>query len=164
MGTIRYSAEFKERALQQVYCRKGRTIEAVAAELNMNLYSLKNWMRDAVKSHKKPLTETKRPNDWLAQERLLALQESYALGEPALSVWCRERGLFVHNLTQWRTEFCNFNTVKNADKNNHALRQLKVEHQALKRDLNRKEKALAETAALLVLQKKFHALLGGEAE
>jgi len=32
----------------------------------------------------------------------------------------------------------------------------------LQRDLRRKERALAEAAALLVLQKKFQALLGDE--
>jgi len=39
-----------------------------------------------------------------------------------------------------------------------------VENQRLERELNRKEKALAEAAALLVLQKKYRALLGGEVE
>ena len=40
-----------------------------------------------------------------------------------------------------------------------ALRELQVKHDKLQRELTRKEKALAEAAALLVLQKKFQALL-----
>jgi hypothetical protein len=41
---------------------------------------------------------------------------------------------------------------------------LKTENQRLERELNRKEKALAEAAALLVIQKKYRALLGEEVE
>jgi len=40
------------------------------------------------------------------------------------------------------------------------IKQLKTENKALKKELNRKERALAETAALLVLKKKVHEIWG----
>ena len=40
------------------------------------------------------------------------------------------------------------------------MRQLSQQNQKLKRELTRKDKALAETAALLVLQKKVNAIWG----
>ena len=42
------------------------------------------------------------------------------------------------------------------------MRTLKDENDQLKRELTRKERALAEAAALLILQKKFRALWEGE--
>ena len=43
-----------------------------------------------------------------------------------------------------------------------ALEEEKAKNKNLAKELRRKEKALAETATLLVLQKKFQALLEGE--
>jgi hypothetical protein len=78
-----------------------------------------------------------------------------------LQAWCRERGLFVHHLTTWRAAFCE--TTKTGP-GARELRTLKDENDQLKRDLLRKEKALSEAAALLILQKKFRALWEDEAK
>ena len=70
-------------------------------------------------------------------------------------------GLFAHHLTSWRAAFCE--TAK-AGPEARQLRTLKDENDQLKRDLLRKEKALSEAAALLILQKKFRALWEDEAK
>ncbi len=49
-------------------------------------------------------------------------------------------------------------------KNQSETKALRQENKALKKELNRKDKALAETAALLVLQKKVHAIWGTNAD
>lgn len=158
----KYSRAFVEQALVKVYSRGNCTIEAVAEELNINHYTLKSWMRDQTKQHKKPTpaaSAEKRPQDWRVEEQLLALQESFSLTGEALNAWCRERGLFPHHLASWKASFCGAQksgatgTVSKVEE-----RQLKDEIEQLKRELKRKEKALAEAAALLVLQKKFRAL------
>ena len=78
-----------------------------------------------------------------------------------LHAWCREKGLFEHQLKTWRDAFCSA-PVSDSRESKAALRDLQAKHEALQRELRRKEKALAEAAALLVLQKKFQILLGGE--
>jgi transposase-like protein len=102
--------------------------------------------------------------DWSSEERLTALQQSYGLLGEDLNAWCRERGVFAHQLEQWKANFCSHNEVGLQREEVSALRALKVENKSLERELLRKYKALAEAAALLVLQKKFRALLGGEVE
>jgi hypothetical protein len=92
------------------------------------------------------------------------LQQSYSLLGEDLNTWCRERGVFVHQLEQWKTDFCSQGATGEQREETRVLRALKVENQSLERELLRKDKALAEAAALLVLQKKFRALLGGEVE
>ena len=96
----------------------------------------------------------KRPQDWNAEAQLVALHETHGLSGEALHAWCRENGLFAHHLTSWKTAFC---TEAKAASGTHEMRTLKDENAQLKRELLRKEKALAETAALLIPQKKFRA-------
>jgi hypothetical protein len=108
--------------------------------------------------------KSKRPEDWSAEERLAALQQSYSLLGEDLNTWCRERGVFIHQLEQWKTDFCSQGDSVDKREEARILRTLKEEIQSLERNLLRKDKALAEAAALLVLQKKFRALLGGEVE
>lgn len=101
---------------------------------------------------------------WSAAQRLQALLTTHGMTGPALAAWCREKGLFEHQLQQWRASFCAMGHVgaqvtSNAQHGQGQLRELQLKYAALQRDLNRKDRALAETAALLVLQKKFQALL-----
>lgn len=158
-----YTAAFKEHALSKVYSRGERTILAVAEELNINVLTLKNWMKKAV-SDKRTHVEPKARSlqDWRPEERLAALRASHGLEGEALNAWCRERGLFAHQLAQWQEEFCQAVGADWGRESQRELRTLKEENQRLQREVARKDKALAEAAALLVLQKKFQALLGGE--
>lgn len=150
-----YSEAFIEQALVKVFSRGQRTIKDVAAELQINMYTLKNWMkRNSVPKNKAIPTTDKRPTDWTAAEKLTALQETHALSEEALSAWCREKGLFAHHLAGWKGEFCAPKEPMPAIQ----MRTLKDENMSLKKEIQRKDKALAEAAALLVLQKKFRAL------
>ena len=151
-----YSKAFVEQALVKVFSRGDRTVASVADELNMKYHTLKNWMkRGSVSKDNGLVTKEKRPQDWSAEEQLLALQESHSLSGEALTAWCREHGVFAHNLTSWKTAFCAESKMASGHRE---LRVLKGENDQLKRELMRKEKALAEAAALLILQKKFRAL------
>ena len=163
---IRYSAGFKEQALVKVYSRlNDQSIQSVANNLNINLFTLKAWMKKSEQDVNKPIqTKSKRPEDWSPEERLAALQETYHLNGEELNAWCRERGVFIHQLEQWKVDFCSQGDAVDKREDARVLRTLKEENQSLERELLRKDKALAEAAALLVLQKKFRALLGGEVE
>ena len=149
-----YSPEFKEHALRQVLLRNGCTIQQIAADLNMTTSTLKGWMKEQKKSKSAP----KSVSSFTADERLTALHETFSLAPEALNAWCRERGLFVSQLQQWRNDFIGSSVDVSEQANALELRKLKVLHTKLEFDLRRKDQALAETAALLVLQKKFQAL------
>ena len=84
----------------------------------------------------------------------MALPESYALDDMARAGWCREHGVFEHQLAQWHQEFCT-PAVPASRETSGAFRELQRQHDQLQRELRRKEKALAEVAALLVLQKNL---------
>lgn len=151
-----YSKAFIEQALVKLFSRGDRTVKSVAEELNINYHTLKNWMkRGSVSKGSGVAVKEKRPQDWGREEQLVALHESHGMSGAPLNAWCRERGLFAHHLTGWKTAFC---AADKAAPGARELRVLKDENDQLKRELVRKEKALAEAAALLILQKKFRAL------
>ena len=159
---LKYSEAFIEQAVVKLLSRGKRTVREVALDLNVNYYTAKNWIkRGALDKVGVAPTKEKRPQDWSAQEQLVALHETHGLSGETLHTWCREKGLFAHHLASWEAAFCaETKTVAGT----RELRTLKDENEQLKRELVRKEKALAEAAALLIMQKKFRALWEDEAK
>jgi len=96
---------------------------------------------------------------WHAGSRLEAVITTAALNESAKSAWCRERGVYPSELEQWRssctTALSNPEEVRASPQ---ATRASAKRIKELERDLLRKDRALAETAALLVLSKKVAAI------
>jgi putative transposase len=67
---------------------------------------------------------------------------------------CRESVIYTQHLEQWKNNFSIGPTPKMTEEECAERKTLKQENDALRRELRRKEKALAEVAALLILQKK----------
>ena len=169
MQRNQHSPEFIEQALSKARERGSQTLQSVATELNMSLGTLKGWLKRSSRQgaelqHAPTLPGDVPARQWSPVQRLLALNESHALHGPALHAWCREKGLFEHQLIQWREAFCAVQppSVAGAAQQrlaNTALRALQGRHDQLQQEMRRKDRALAEAAALLVLQKKFQALV-----
>ena len=157
-----YSKSFIEQAVIKALSRDDRTITSVAEELNINHHTLRYWMKKKPVTESMSATKEKRPQDWTAEQQLVALHETHGLTGDALQAWCRERGVFAHHLTSWRDAFCAGG--KETAPGPREVRTLKDEIVKLKRDAERKDRALAEAAALLILQKKFRALWEDEAQ
>jgi transposase-like protein len=100
------------------------------------------------------------PEGWNARDKFAAVLESASLNEEDTAEYCRRKGIYPHQLKLWR-KACE---VAN-DWDKQANIKLKSEQKAnrkhikdLEKELHRKEKALAEAAALLVLKKKVQAI------
>jgi len=156
MNLSRYSPAFKEEVVRKMLTRGNRTIADMAAELNVPYHSVRNWLRNPKMADlHRPADGEKRPQEWTAQQRLQALLDTNTLAPEELNAWCRERGIFAHQLLAWKAEFT---TPAKPAADAGELRKLKGELASLQRELTRKDKALSEAAALLVLQKKYQAL------
>ena len=152
-----YSEVFIEQALVKVFSRGDRSVRSIAEDLQVNYHTLKNWMkRETVGKHDVTPRTEKRPQDWRAEEQLVALHETHGLLGESLNAWCREKGLFAHHLASWKAAFCA--ESKTSMSGARDVRELRDENGQIKREIVRKDKALAEAAALLMLQKKFRAL------
>jgi len=101
----------------------------------------------------------KRPQDWTAEEKLNAVIEAASVSEPELGAFLRRKGLHAAQLTEWRQMvLCGLEKRPVRASNKPTAQDRRVRE--LERELARKDKALAETAALLVLEKKVQALWG----
>ena len=161
-----HSPEFKEQALLKARHRGKRSVISIAGELNMAAGTLRKWLSasnktgPAASSVPAAAALDGPASSWTPAQRLMALQQSYGLDDTARAGWCREHGVFAHQLAQWHQAFCT-PAVPASREAPGEFRELQRQHEQLQRQLRRKDKALAEVAALLVLQKNFQALLEG---
>jgi hypothetical protein len=131
----------------------------LAKEIGVSVQTLERWREDAQ-------SRPARGRAWTAAGRLEAVITAAALDEAGKNAWCREHGVFPAELDKWRL---NATTAlaepEEARASPQATRQDKKRIKELERELLRKDRALAETAALLVLSKKVAAIFNkGEGE
>ena len=165
---IRQSTTFKLKAVERALNRTtSETLEDIAQQFNIGYSTLTRWMSAARQnkivsdSGEIPARE-KRPRDWTAQEKLQALVDTEALSDQETGQYCRGKGIFQHQIEQWKQALMNQASPPKTDKLVAENRTLKQENKQLQRELQRKEKALAEAAALLILKKKAQALFGSD--
>ena len=105
----------------------------------------------------------KSPNDWSPEEKLKTVLEADALSDDQIGEFIRRKGIHETHLQQWRLQMLDGlgKHPKRKTKTNKAeTKQIRQ----LEKELRRKDKALAETAALLVLKKKVQEIWGDEDE
>lgn len=100
-------------------------------------------------------------DSWSAEAKLAVVIESASLSQAELGEYCRKRGLYPEQIQQWKADMLSGVSGGSAERKaqQKQSRDERKEIKQLQKELRRKDKALAETAALLVLQKKFNALL-----
>lgn len=159
-----HSDAFREQALRKVFDRGSLPIRAIASDLGLNLGTLKEWMKEARRQSRQGAASPGAvPVDTESSAgRLDLLLASAGLSADALQAWCRERGIYAHQLLAWKAAFVLGGEAGALKPLRNERDALKHERDGLQRQLLRKDKALAEAAALLVLSKKFQALLAGE--
>lgn len=161
MSPKHFTHGFKEQAVQKALTRGSKTMKTIAQELNVGYSTLERWIRD-YKEMNPDKDKSQRPQDWTKEEQFQALMDTSAMDSEQRSRYCRGKGIFPHQLDAWRLKFTQPENIADATTNKAEIKTLKADNAALHKELRRKDKALAETAALLVLQKKFQALLEGE--
>ena len=159
---MRYSPERKESVLRKMMAPHNRPIKQLAQEEGISEATLFNWRKQAREKGLLLPDGDSGPNGWSARDKFAAVLETASLNETELAEYCRTKGIYPEQLSQWH-KACE--QANDWDREND--RRLKKEKKAdlkrirkLKKELRRKEKALAETAALLVLQKKAQAIWG----
>ena len=111
MNRNQHSDEFRQQALSKVRHRGTRSVRDIADELHMSAGTLRKWWGrsnrvDPAAALKAELPSELPADAWSAGQRLLALQQTHGLSGPELHAWCREKGLFEHQLIAWRDAFC----------------------------------------------------------
>jgi len=156
-----FTPDYKLTIVKKALARQeDETITAIAKHNNVSRSALSRWIQEvkAGKLTSEKQSHEKCPNDWDDEAKQTALTASDGLSEEQRSAYCREHGIYQHHLAQWKHELMNKPNDNKLKQYRADIRALKDENKQLQRELRRKEKALAEAAALIILKKKAHAL------
>ena len=155
----RYGQTFKDKAVARLLPPECAAVEVVAREVGIGAGTLQRW-REEVQSR------PARGRAWTAGARLEAVITTAAMPEAGKSAWCREQGVYPAELNKWwSSATAALAEPEDARASPQATRKDHKRIKELERELLRKDRALAETAALLVLSKKVSALFSkGEDE
>ncbi|MAO57826.1 MAG: hypothetical protein CL540_01095 [Alcanivorax sp.] len=162
MINVRYPAERKEAILKKMAPPMSMTIPELAEQEGITATTLYTWRKQARARGQVLPSRSTQPDQWTSQEKFQIVLETAPMNEAELSAYCRERGLYPEQVEAWRDACMNANDDAAAQAKQ--LRQARKAEQKrlrkLERELHRKDKALAETAALLALSKKAEAIWG----
>ena len=159
----RFTQSFKIQAVEKALTRTESTnIVDIAESLGVGYSTLQKWIAKSRNQAFSTVSGEQLSGLPLVtkEKRLLEWKSSLTNEYEALGALCRQQGLYPHHVKQWRGDFVSGETVNSKANNPSEVKVLRAENKALKKELNRKDKALAETAALLVLQKKVRAIWG----
>ena len=150
-----YTEAFKSRVVRRLVGPSAQSANAVAAEVGVAQATLSRWLVAARNVGDMPRATTKK---WTGAEKLRVVTEARGLSESALGALLRREGLHEAQLIAWRAaaEAALTDPARGRPVPSAETKRI----QALERELRRKDAALAETAALLVLKKKAEAWWG----
>ena len=126
--------------------------EVVSLEIGVGVSTLEKWRSQS-------LGKPAQDKVWTAAARLQAVIATAAMDEVTRNAWCRENGLYAHQLQQWKDSATQ--SLAAPEETRASPSQTKADRRRIKeleRELRRKESALAEAAALLILAKKTEAI------
>ena len=146
-----------------------QSVAQISAELGIHIVTLYNWRKTwRLQGEVVPASE-KDPEGWGATDKFTVVLETAGLNATELSAYCRERGLYPEQVERWRQASQDANekpvlTLKEQKELERLRAQDQKEIKRLKQELRRKEKALAEAAALLIASKKIQAFWGEDGD
>ena len=152
----RYGRAFKDKVLRRLLPPQSADVPALAKEVGVSPPTLERWQAEL-------LSGRLGHRCWSATARLEAVLATMGMSEEQKNAWCRDRGVCPRDVAAWRkaataaleTDRPDRPRAQQARADRRRIRQLE-------RGLRRKDKALVETAALLVLTKKFAAIVHEE--
>lgn len=146
-----FSVAFKQKMVQRLTGKDALSALQLARETGVRQQNLSRWLEEA--RSLPMMTDTPRPavREWTVEQKARVLAEGSKLDGEALTAYLERQGVKFADYEQWRIAL---------DEGGRASTSTIKRIRQLERELARKEKALAEAAALLVLKKKVETLYG----
>ena len=153
----RYDKELKASIIERIEVH-GEKVPNVAKDTGVAKVTIYQWLR----AKRKKDGTNKPSHKWSSEDKFHIVMETYSLSEAELATYCRKKGLYVEDIKAWRKQCLSANTESRLDPKEaeKLIQSEKKRTKNLERELRQKEKALAETAALLVLRKKAQEIWG----
>ena len=159
---MKYSKERREAILKKMLPPESKSVSELAKETGICVATLYNWRRKAREEGRLLPDGDSSPQGWSSRDKFAAVLETASMNEEELAEYCRKRGIYPEQIRKWR-EACEKANDWDRCQNEELTKARKSDQKRIKeldKELNRKEKALAEAAALWVLRKKAQAIWG----
>jgi transposase len=140
-----FSPAYKQKMIERLTGKDAVSARQMSMETGISQTTLSQWLQDA-RSLPVMAPRGRRAKPWSLNEKVKVLTETAKLAGGELTEYLRRQGLLLGELEQWRLAL---------DEEGRASMVTIKRIRNLERELARKEKALAEAAALLVLKKKL---------
>ena len=160
-----YSPEIREAALRRLLPPKSESPADVARDMGITTQTLLNWKNKALSSNDDlSLNSADDSSQFSSEDKFDIVIATASLNETELGEYARSNGLFVEQINTWLLicRKANGNFGAECKRFNTLLKEKDDQIKALQQDLNKKNKALAEMAAEIVLRKKCLAIWGEE--
>jgi transposase-like protein len=170
MSTIRkktsYTREFKASVLKRLEEPTTDTITSLSDELGVPRTTIYQWIKKAETDKNKAPINHKPTSKWTSEDKFHVVLETASFNEIELAEYCRRKGIYIDEVKAWRDQCLKANQtiVEDPKELKESLKAEKELNKKLEKELRFKEKALAETAALLILRKKANAIWGDPEE
>ena len=157
-----YSDEFKQEMVKKLTVPGAPSALALSKEVGISDTSLSRWVRDCGRSPDEGKSG-KTPKSWSAEAKLKAVTDTKEMAPEEIGEYLRKEGLHSFHIEQWKKEIMDGLTVSAKPKRKDTeYSLLKKKCKELEREIRRKDRALAEATALLVLQKKVQLIWGAK--
>jgi len=156
----RYCEERKAAIIEKMMPPHNTSMPELAKETGISEATLYNWRKQARLEGYAVPADGKNPENWSSADKFAVVVETASMNEAELGEYCRQKGLYPEQIAAWR-EAClqaNANDEARSQAQSKQARQARQQIKKLERELRRKDKALAETTALMVLEKKARAI------
>lgn len=157
-----YSTEYKSAIVSKLLGPKPPSVAELSKKTGIAQPTLYSWLKIARSSEPLDIPKRiKRVSNWTKKEKLKSLLDTANMSEEQLNAFCRKNGLYATQLEQWKTELMDELGDKGSQQQKTSqIKALETEVNQLKKELLRKDKALAEASAVLFLKKKAQELWG----
>lgn len=156
-----FTKEFKESVVEKILNRGSRTIQEICEDQGVGYSTATRWVQ--VHGTSRGMKKQKSSTQWSPEEKLKVLIDTASLSELELGAYLRKEGLYTQNVSDWKAEA--LSSLKSDSKKTYLKKDERDQKiKSLEREILRKDKALAEASALLILQKKVNLIWGNKDE
>ena len=160
---MKYSTGFRNNIIKKVLLPENRSIAEVSKETGVSDQTIRNWLFKLKNDSLNPQEGEISPEQRSPSEKMSLIFESHSVTSEMKGEWLRKNGIHSEHLVLWEQELRDQVNDK-AGKDKETIKEQKKKIKNLEKELERKEKALAEMAALMVLKKKAEEIWGDDEE
>lgn len=153
-----YTLGFKQNAVKQ-HLASSRSYPQSAVKLGLSQSTLYYWVQKYASTQ---LMTKSNKKEWMPEQMLEAIMKTASMNEQELGEYLRSNGLLSSELEEFKNEFINLKKEKKRGRPqlDPELVKLRKENKKMESDIKRKDRALAEYCARVILLKKSHEIWG----